>query len=365
MTSLPPPPFDLVATLKSLQPVERHAAKQEALQALQRWAGTASPHDSAAAHQDIALQFYTLGLFDDCVRQARQAVEAWLALDESGPMCQAMCLKALALSDLGQDDEAVGCAADAFTLARRQAHAPPFVQALTVLGSLHGRLDEFEPGEQLLMQALERARAQRDRCAVVRAHIALISLLMSAHESQSDAGEAELARLTRARLLVQTRETLFLCADESDAFHRVLMRSNAAGGLMAAGFVDDAVDLLRQSVQQARVEGFRIVELKSRCRLARCLSRLGRLDAARRELDSILRALDTDDISRVRTEAQGLLAQVCADAGDAAAAETWREQAVLGRQRQAFGVARARRRLEPARRTVHEALALDVGPLPR
>ncbi len=361
MKQSPSPPLDLVAALKSLPPTDRHAAKHEALQALQQWAGSASAHDQAGAHHDVAYQFYTLGLVDDCVRQARLAVEAWMALDEPEQVCQSMCLKALALSEQGHDDEAVGCAGTALTLARRQGSAPPFVRALTLLGSLHGWLDDFEPGEHLLMQALARARAQRDRAAVVRAHIALIGLLMPAHEAHVQAGQHELAALTRAKLLLQTRETLFLCADEADAFRRVLMRSNAAGGLMAAGFVDDAVDLLRQSVQQARSEGFRVVELKARCRLARCLSRLGQPEAAQRELESILRALDADDHFRARTEVLCLLTRVCAEAGDHESADAYRSQADACRQRQARGAEQARRRLQPMARTAREALEDDAG----
>jgi ATP/maltotriose-dependent transcriptional regulator MalT len=195
----------------------------------------------------------------------------------------------------------------------------------------------------------------------VRAHIALIGLLTPAHQSHLRAGHSDLAAQTRARLLLQTRETLFLCADEADAFRRVLMRSNAAGGLMVAGFIDDAVDLLRQSVQQARSEGFRIVELKARCRLARCLSRQGQPEAARRELESILRALDADDHFRARTEVLCLLTQVCAEAGDPEAAAAYRAQSEAFRQRRAQGTEQARRRLQPMARTAREALADDAG----
>lgn len=369
MTPDVPPPLDRVAALKPLDTLARQAAKQEALQALQAWAGSASPHDAAAAHHDVAVQFYMLGLYDDCVRQARHAATAWQALDEPGRRCQSVCLQALALSDLGQDDEAVGCAADALTAARgadaskgaspgaSPSASPGLWLAITLLGKLQGRQGEFEAGEDLLMQAMQHTRAQRDRRGLVRALISMIGLLVTAHDVQATAGDDETARQTRARLLAQTRETLFLCADEPGPYLRVVMRSNAAAGLMTAGFVDDAVDLLRQSVQQARAEGFRIVELRSRSRLARCLQRQGRFDAAHRELRSILQALDVDDIPRLRHEALTLLVEVCLAAGDEHAAHLYGVLAREGQQRLADTAALARERLQPAVRSAREALA--------
>jgi cellobiose-specific phosphotransferase system component IIA len=73
---------------------------------------------------------------------------------------------------------------------------------------LHGHLQDCGNGEQLVLQALSRAREQHDASAVRLALNSLLVVLLQAHALQQRAGESEQAEATCQRMLRHANHAL-------------------------------------------------------------------------------------------------------------------------------------------------------------
>ena len=269
---------------------------------------------AAQAHAALAQHHFALGHFEAAVAHG---VKALPRLADAAQRCDLQCRVVGALSELGLNDEALSHARQALDVARQHALAAGLVQALCMLGGLVGRLQDHEHGEELLMQALSRAREQQDPLAVLRAVNTLLAVLIHAFEAQRDAGEAPRAEATLSRLIKHTRHALVLCQQETHGFRRTILRSNIAHGLMVAGFLDDALELLQDSLVQAAAEGYAVARLKILSRIAQCRLLKGDVATARVEFEAMLPQQEGPDLLLARTDTLKRLIEVARLQGDA------------------------------------------------
>ncbi len=268
----------------------------------------------AQAHVALAHHRFALGQFEAAVAHG---VKALPRLADPAERCDLQCRIVGALSELDLNDEALSHARQALDVARQHALAAGLVQALCMLGGLVARLHDHDHGEELLMQALSRAREQQDPLAVLRAVNTLLAVLIHAYEAQRDAGEAQRAAATLSRLVGHTRHAMLLCQQETHGFRRTILRSNIAHGLMVAGFLDDALDLLKSSLAQATEEGYAVVRLKILSRVAQCRLQQGDVAGARADFEAMLPLQEGADLLLARTDTLRRLADVARLQGDA------------------------------------------------
>lgn len=271
--------------------------------------------EDAAARAHVALAHHHFGL-GHFVAAVAHGVKALPQLADPAERCDLQCRIVGALSELDLNDEALSHARQALDVARRHALAAGLVQALCMLGGLVSRLQEHEQGEELLMQALSRAREQQDPVAVLRAVNTLLAVLIHAHEAQRDAGDTARATATLSRLLMHTRHALVLCQQETHGFRRTVLRSNIAHGLMVAGFAGDAFELLQSSLEQASAEGYAVVRLKILSRIAQCQLLQGDVAGARASFEAMLPEQQGQDLLLARTDTLRRLAAVARLQGD-------------------------------------------------
>ncbi len=269
---------------------------------------------TSQAHVALAHHRFALGQFEAAVAHG---VKALPSLSDPAERCDLQCRIVGALSEIDLNDEALSHARQALDIARQHALAAGLVQALCMLGGLVARLQDHDHGEELLMQALSRAREQQDPLAVLRAVNTLLAVLIHAHEAQRDAGETQRAAATLSRLVGHTRHAMLLCQQETHGFRRTILRSNIAHGLMVAGFLDDALDLLQSSLAQATDEGYAVVRLKILSRIAQCRLQQGDVAGARADFEAMLPQQEGTDLLLARTDTLLRLADVARRQGDA------------------------------------------------
>lgn len=310
---------------------------------------------AAQAHAALAQHRFALGQFEAAVAHG---VKALPHLADPAQRCDLQCRVVGSLSELGLNDEALSHARQALDVARQHALAAGLVQALCMLGGLVGRLQDHEHGEELLMQALSRAREQQDPLAVLRAVNTLLAVLIHAFEAQRDAAEALRAAATLSRLVKHTRHALSLCQQETHGFRRTILRSNIAHGLMVAGFVDDALELLQSSLVQATEEGYAVVRLKILSRIAQCRLLKGDVATARAEFEAMLPEQEGQDLLLARTDTLKRLTEVARRQGDAPSLEKLSAEADELLAQHAARQHAARLHLREQLQAVHATLAV-------
>ena len=274
----------------------------------------------AEAQTLLTDQLFRLARFAEALRHGHLAQNAWQRLGRPERECGVLVAMACALSEIDLHERALALARLSFDLAHDKALHGPLLKALSLVGVFHGRMGDWEAGEDLLMQALSRARDNGDHNTVSVALNALMSVLADMHQHHQQQGRADEAQAAAARLLKIARQTMAQCAEESRAFQRAILRSNAAAALLACGHLQDALALLRGSIQIAQQHGFRAVELRARLRLVQGLIDTADLAAAQTELDVCHALLACDPNAQAQMDTMAPSVRLAELRGDAAAA---------------------------------------------
>jgi tetratricopeptide (TPR) repeat protein len=228
---------------------------------------------------------------------------------------------AQALSELQFDAEALHHAREAFDIARDRSLYRPSVQALMVLGSLHGRMGEHELAHNLMMQALSRARESNDEVLIRSALNNLVLTMTSAEEQRRRTEGTPMPEGSRSMLMVHARRLQMSAAEEPGAYRREAMLCTAGAGLLAADRFDDARALFERCLALAAGEGLPGSELKTWGTMGQYHVRTGDLAAARKAFESGLALAAKVDVPVSVAGLHQELADVCEALGDVEAAQ--------------------------------------------
>jgi tetratricopeptide (TPR) repeat protein len=205
---------------------------------------------------------------------------------------------------------------------------------LSLLGALHGRLGEWDRGETLLLQALSRARDHHDEGAVLVALNSLVALLVDMHATLGEAGDPERAVAAAQRALRHARHALVLSQDQPNLVRRIVVRSNAAGSMIANDRTEEALMMLSECREAALADDQRPLALKAWTGEARALLRLGRQAEAGAALDEVFKRLKATDHPKAFIDALRLRLTLAERMGDAALADQHRADLALRLQHQ-------------------------------
>lgn len=224
------------------------------------------PSNLVAALQDLAQAARDAGQ----QMQVVAATEEALLLDDRHDTSRTLDLRLLlaqALSELSLDAEALLEAQAAFDEARQSHRYVPTVRALSTLGVLYGRMDDFDQAHELLMQALSRARDLVDNAAVRSALNNLVGVLTMAvsrcHRLEQAPSQALVGPLRlHAAALWSVLDT------EPDTYRRLTMGVTAAYGLACAGDLDAGLPRLQSFASLVLAHGFEATLMKVRGAMA-------------------------------------------------------------------------------------------------
>lgn len=311
---------------------------QQGLQALTLARDLGDEAAAATAGTLLAHHLFSAGRFEDALFHGHQALSQWQRQHEHDQVCEVLVMMATACADLGVESEAIEFAQQAFEIARAKGLAQRLNQALSLLGALHGRLGQWDQGETLLLQALSRARDRHDEAAVLVALNGLTALLVEMHAVLGEAGDPERAVAAAQRALRHARHALVLAQDQPNPMRRIIVRSNAAGALLANDRAAEALTMLRECRISALAEQQRPLALKAWTGEARALLRLGRHAEAAEALDQVFQRLRDTDHPKAFIDGLRLRLLLAERLGDDARAEQIGSDLalrVLHRQRQA------------------------------
>lgn len=295
MSSTNPLQDALAASRQALTVGDAQVGIRQGLQALTLARDQGDEPAAAAAGTVLAHHLFNAGRFEDALYHGHRALSVWQRQRDHDHVCEVLVMLASACSDIGVDSEALEFAQQAFDIARARGLAARLNQAISLLGALHGRLGEWDRGETLLLQSLSRARDSHDVGAVLVALNGLMALLVEMHAVLGEGGDPERAVAAAQRAWRHARHALVLAQDQPNLLRRIIVRSNAAGALLANDHAEDALKLLRECRQAALAEGQRPLALKAWTGEAKALLRLGRPAEAGAALDEVFqRLLDTD-----------------------------------------------------------------------
>lgn len=301
------------------------------------------------AHALRAQALFRRADFTTALVHALQALEGWRRLGVAEGECRQWRALAITLTENGVHDRALVFARRAFDLADREGLEQEARLAMSLVGTLCGRVGDDDTGEALLMQALSRARETGRHDAVAMAATALLGLLNHALQRQQAQGDSERAAATRQRTERQALQVLALAATEPAPFARAIQLGNAGEALMQAGRLDDAGPPLHQSLALALEGGFALVALRARGRLVLWQLRGGHLDAAALEAQAMADALAVLPHAEAAEDLARCRAALARARGDEAAA-TALEREILP--------------LQQAREVRADALRAVLGPDP-
>jgi len=347
----------LQAAREALTAGDHDLAAEQAAEATRVAEAHADP-DVAAHARSVRLQhLYALGRYGEALLEGRRALQAWQGLQQPEEQAQVLCVMSATASELDLDHEALSIAHQAFDLARRHGLAASMIHALALLGTLHGRLEDHETGERLLLQSLSRAREHHDAVAVMRSVNALLSLLVAAHAWQLREGLDEVAAATARRMQHHARTALALADQHGHTYRRAVLRSNAGAALAVAGHLGEAQAPLLQSWREAAGEGLHAVALKSGLRLVNCQLQRGELETAAALCAELMQALRPDDPPTAQIELREMSARIAAAQGDKLQAMALSEVAAGLRQQRDLRPPVPRQTLEDSATKIIDALA--------
>jgi tetratricopeptide (TPR) repeat protein len=174
--------------------------------------------------------------------------------------------------------------------------------------------------------------------AVLVALNALMALLVEMHAVLGEAGDPERAVAAAQRAWRHARHALVLAQDQPNLLRRIIVRSNAAGALLANDRAEDALKLLRECRAAALAEAQRPLALKAWTGEAKALLRLGRHAEAGAALDEVFQRLRDTDHPKAFIDALRLRLRLAERQGDRASADQFSADLalrVLHRQRHA------------------------------
>lgn len=230
----------------------------------------------AHAHEDPARLVAALHGFAQAARDAGQhlqvvdATEEALLLDDRRDPLQVLdlrLLRAQALSEVSLDLEALQEAQAAFDEARQSHRYVPTVRALSTLGVLYARVDDFDQAHELLMQALSRARDLTDRALVRSTLNNLVGVITMAAARLHWQGKAPPQAL-QSPLRTHAAALWSAQVAEPDTYRRLTMGVTAAYGLVCAGDLETGLARLQSCAALALEHGFEAALMKARGAMA-------------------------------------------------------------------------------------------------
>jgi hypothetical protein len=260
----------------------------------------AEAYEQAEQQTQNMYRLYALGQHNEAFAAGRLALAHWHALHEHAQSCAALCVLSAACMEHEQGVEALALARHALRLARMRMLAPALVQALTLLGVLHGRLHDVAVGESLVMQALSRARELHQRPLLMQTLEALLEVLLEAHEVQRLAGDTHTMKATAQRLQRHANHALAQSGPLPDNYTEVQLRTLAASALVVCGRSTDAMPVLVQCIELARQAGYNNVGLWARLYNAQAQLQAGDDATAWDQAQALAPLLSADQPPRLR-----------------------------------------------------------------
>jgi diguanylate cyclase (GGDEF)-like protein len=234
------------------------------------------------------LHLWRLGRFEDAVVAGREAVHLWQDIDDPAGQCDALCLLAVGYTELGLHEEGLKCATQAFEIARAHGLSEQTTAALNRIGVCHERLGDPAQGERFLLQALSRAREDRNFDATLAALNNLMANTLGAYHLYTRRGENDAAHQALQRARQYGTQAVAMARRDGDVYRVVVSQGNLAEALALLGDFEQAAQLLAEVITQSHANGFRAVEMRSRHNLGELHLLQGRHDEALQELHAVL-----------------------------------------------------------------------------
>lgn len=320
---VPPLPYPLGLLTSSAADETLHALLEDARRALGAGDHRQGLHSAEQAReraraggglplaQALTLQgqlLWRLGRFEDAAVAAREAVPLWSQLGDAAGHADALSLLAVSYTELGLHEDGLRCATHAFEIARAADLTRATTLALNRIGICHERLGDPAQGERFLLQALSRAREERNFDDTLTALNNLMANTLSAYAQHQRVGELEAAQQALARARQYGSQAMAMARRDGDAYRLVVTQSNVAEALALAGEFERAEELLADTITRCEAQGFRAVELRSRRSLGEMRLQQGRHEEALALLHAVLDTLRHDgEMESTRRRVQAAL----------------------------------------------------------
>lgn len=278
-------------------------------------AGSGAAQRAEAATLQAQEQFQ-LGHFAEALAHSHRARADWAALGATERECAVLTTAALALSEVEAHGPALGLAQEALELATQRKLPGACSKAMATVGTLMGRLGDWDEAESMLLHALSLARDQSDAATVTGITNMMLALLSLALDDHSAAGRQREAELTRERLLHLARRARSQCGEMDQPFQRLVLASNIGGALLSCGEAHESRDWLQGVVQGCQQHGFRVAGLRAHIRLVRAHLALGDRAGAESQLDTVQQQLASEEHPQAQAEVLALQSALALAAGD-------------------------------------------------
>jgi diguanylate cyclase (GGDEF)-like protein len=291
VTSAPASPADAPALLAGARSALSAGDHRKGLELAQQAREACGGAHSAERAEALALEgqhLWRLGRFEDAVVAAREAMAAWQELDDAAGQADALCLLAVAYTELGLHEEGLKNATTAFEISRSHGLMRQTTLALNRIGVCHERLGDPAQGERFLLQALSRAREAREFGDTLSALNNLTANTLSAYHLYTRRSENEAAHQALQRARHYGAQALAMARREGGLYAEIVTQGNLAEVLAIAGEFEQAEKLLLDAIAKAHAQGFRAVELRSRHNLGELRLLQGRHDEALEVQHSVL-----------------------------------------------------------------------------
>lgn len=290
--------------------------------------------------------------------QVVSATEEALLLDDRHDPARTLDLRLLlaqGLSELSLDAEALQEAQAAFDDARRSHLYVPTVRALSTLGVLYGRMDDFDQAYVLLMQALSRARDLGEGASVRSALNNLVGVLSMAVWQQHRQGQGPSLAM-QGPLRVHAAALWSALDAEPDTYRRLTMGVTAAFGLACAGDLESGLQRLQSLASPVKTHGFEATLMKLRGAMAHAHLLRSEPEPARALLLDCLATAERLGNGSAQGSAHEALATACTALGDPQQATRHVDAARLLTEQRDQRRADARSQIARNRDTLRQAL---------
>jgi diguanylate cyclase (GGDEF)-like protein len=261
----------------------------------------------AAALRQLALHRWRLGLFEDAILAAREALSLLDAAEDSAPRCEVLCLMAISYSEIGLQEEALKQATAAFELARQQGDRLWMSWSLNRIGTCYERLGDPAQGERFLLQALGEAQALQDADTTLTALNNLMATMVGSHYLCRRRGDEEAAAAALRKARLYGSEALALARQTGDSYRQAVTGGNLGEVLGLSGDRHAAFELLDGTLAIARAQGYRAVELRTLHSCGEVLTRCGDHEPAVELLEAALRELENSEHEATRMRVHSAL----------------------------------------------------------
>lgn len=272
-------------------------------------------------------RLFSLGQHNEAFQAGRHALAHWHALQEHAMSCEVLRVLSATCMEHEQGVEALALARHALRLARVRGLPVALVQSLSLLGVLHGRLNDVGVGETLVLQALSRARELHHRPVLMQTLDALLCVLLEAHEVQRLAGDSATMQATAQRLQRHANHSLAQSGPMPGNFIDLQLRLQAAAALVACGRPADALPVLTECTELARQAGYHGLGLWARLHGAQASMLMGNDTAALAAVQTLAPLLSAEEPPRMRLAALSLQALLAERMGATEQADNYRAAA--------------------------------------